>query len=155
MNAPLLSHNDLGRVVALHHQQGISICLTTGCYDVLHAGHVMLLEQAAELGTLFVGINSDDAIRKLKGKDRPVNNLKDRAMLLGALRCVNAVFEIDALTVESAIRMVTPKFWVKGGGYSMETLDKGEVAAAKEVGAEIVLVPELKGYSTTNILKRC
>jgi rfaE bifunctional protein nucleotidyltransferase chain/domain len=155
MNAPLIHPNELGRVIAMHHQQGIDICLTTGCFDVLHSGHVMLLERAADLGILFVGINSDASISKLKGPSRPVNKLKDRAFLLGALRCVNAVFEIDSLTVDKAIRDVAPAYWVKGGDWTIDTLNKDEVQAAKDVSADIVIIPSLEGYSTTNTLKRC
>lgn len=155
MNAPLIQPNELGRVIAIHRQQGIGICLTTGCFDVIHAGHIMLLERAADLGTLFVGINSDASITKLKGETRPVNKLRDRAIVLGALRCVNAVFEIDSLTVDKAIREVAPAFWVKGGDWTIDTLNKDEVKAANDVGAEIVIIPSLEGYSTTNTLKRC
>jgi D-beta-D-heptose 7-phosphate kinase/D-beta-D-heptose 1-phosphate adenosyltransferase len=155
MSAPLLYQNELGRICAMHHQQGIGIVLCTGCFDVLHAGHVQLLRQAAEYGPLFVGINTDEAIRQLKGPSRPINTLQNRAVVLSEMQSVKAVFPIDSTNVADAIRMVVPAFWIKGDSYTMETLNKEEVAAAREVGAEIVLMPMVEGISTTKILKQC
>lgn len=154
----ILTDRDLERVLN-YHQRGLVVVLATGCFDVLHRGHVELLETASACATeysdVFVGINDDKSVRKLKGPTRPVNNEQDRMRVIAGLECVQAVFLIRSDKVTDAIRLVAPTYWVKGGSYTMETLDKDEVAAAKEVGAEIVLVPMVAGHSTTSILSRC
>lgn len=132
------------------------IGLCTGVFDVLHIGHKRLLEEASnQCDELVVGINSDSAVSMLKGPTRPVNYEMDRAEMLSSMHSVGAVFIIDATNVAEAIRTVRPTKWFKGGDYTPQTLDPHEVATAKEVGAEIVLIPMLKGYSTTSILNRC
>lgn len=151
---------DVQKVVSFRKRQGNPIVLCTGCFDVLHIGHVHLLEEASERrasGEAFVivGINDDLSVQQLKGPTRPINNEKDRAYMLAALECVDAVFLIRSTKVTDAIRLVAPDDWLKGGGYTLDTLDKEEVAAAREVGADIVLVPMVEGKSTTEILKRC
>lgn len=133
---------------------GSGVVLATGCWDIIHRGHVELLEQAATYGPVFVGLNTDEAVRQLKGPTRPINTLEDRAYVLTALRSVRAVFPIDAVTVEEAIRYLRPSHWVKSSQYTLETLNQDEVRAAKDVGADIVLVPHVSGHSTTGILAK-
>lgn len=135
---------------------GSRIGLCTGVFDVLHIGHKRLLEEAASAcDELVVGINSDSAVSTLKGPTRPVNSEMDRAEMLASIHAVGTVFIIDATNVAEAIRMVRPIKWFKGGDYTLQTLDPHELAIAKEVGAEIVIVPSTNGYSTTSILNRC
>lgn len=129
--------------------------LVTGCFDVLHVGHIHLIEQAAKFsGWVFVGVNSDAAVRQLKGPTRPINNQLDRMRILMAIRYVSDVFVIDSNTVDGAIRAMKPSVWVKGGDWTLETLNPLEVAAAREVGARIEIVPALEGYSSTKIIER-
>jgi rfaE bifunctional protein nucleotidyltransferase chain/domain len=142
------------RIAALHRHGNTPICLTTGCFDVLHIGHLRLLEHAATYGVLFVGINTDRSIKELKGDSRPINTLDHRAAMLSALRFVNAVFPIDDLRVDKAIRLINPDFWLKGGDYTLDNLDKDEVKAANDVGAQIVLFRSPHSISTTSILSR-
>lgn len=149
---PIMAVLEAERIAAAQRHQGIGIALATGCFDVLHCGHVELLERAALHGPLFVGINTDESVRVLKGPSRPVNKLEDRAYVLSALECVRIVFPIES--VADAIRSLRPSHWIKGGDYTLETLDKDEVAAANEVGAKIVLVPMVAGLSTTGILSK-
>jgi rfaE bifunctional protein nucleotidyltransferase chain/domain len=151
----ILRDHELERVLNFQHRQAVDIVLTTGCFDILHAGHISLLETASEKGILFVGINDDESVRRLKGPSRPVNNENDRMRVIAALECVQVVFLIRDTTVTQAILNVMPMAWVKGGDYTLDTLNKDEVAAANEVGADIILVPALAGYSTTNTLKKC
>lgn len=150
----ILPDHELERVLNFQHRQAVDIVLTTGCFDILHAGHVSLLESAAGRGMLFVGVNDDESVRKLKGPSRPVNNENDRMRVIAALECVQVVFLIRDTTVTQAILNVMPMAWIKGGDYTLDTLNKDEVAAAMEVDAEIILVPAVAGYSTTNTLKR-
>jgi D-beta-D-heptose 7-phosphate kinase/D-beta-D-heptose 1-phosphate adenosyltransferase len=130
------------------------IALVTGCFDIIHVGHVKLIEAASQHGVVWVGINGDSAVKWLKGEGRPHNTYMDRAILLASMEKVSGVFEIVDTRVGGAIRVVRPAFWVKGGDYTLETLDKDEVQAANEVGARIILFGRVGDYSTTNILKR-
>ena len=134
-----------------------AITLVTGCFDILHAGHVQLLEHAKLIDMnnfVAVGLNSDAAIAQLKGPRRPVNVFSHRALVMAAIEYVDFVFEIDALRVDRVILNIAPRVWVKGGDYTMDTLDKGEVQAAKDVGAQIVLFRSEFEISTTRILAK-
>lgn len=135
---------------------GEEIVLATGCFDVLHRGHVELLEYAYHRWPsmqLWVGLNSDTAVRSLKGDTRPVNDYQSRAVVMAALQYVDRVFEIDHIRVDAAIRTVCPFVWLKGGDYTVESLNQDEVKAAKQVGAFISIHPITHGFSTTNVLK--
>lgn len=135
----------------------IPIILATGCFDILHRGHVELLEGAREMfpgHELWLGLNSDAAVRSLKGEGRPVHDYESRAIVMAGLLCVDVVFEIQDVRVANAIRAIRPRVWLKGGDYTLETLDQGERNAAEEVGSMIHLVPTVQGYSTTEILKK-
>lgn len=151
---PYMPQSEAGRIAEMHKQQGVGISLATGCFDCLHRGHIELLERASMYGPLFVGINTDESVRKLKGPTRPIHKLEDRAYVLTALRPVKIVFPVDSLNVAEAIRTIAPAYWIKGGTYTLETLNKEEVAAADEVGAEIILVPMVDWFSTTAILAK-
>lgn len=150
----ILSDNDLERVLNFQHHKGVEIALATGVFDVLHVGHVKLLESAAEHGILFVGVNDDESVRALKGQTRPINNERDRMEVLAALECVQGVFLIRNTTVTPSILRVRPNAWIKGSSYTLDTLNKEEVAAANEVGADIVLIPMVKGKSSTAVIDK-
>jgi len=144
---------ELGRV----RLYDIPIILATGCFDVLHRGHVELLEEARSFfpgHELWLGLNSDAAVRLLKGDGRPIHDYESRAIVMAGLLCVDAVFEIDSVRVDDAIRLIRPRAWLKGGDYTLETLDQGERRAAEDVGSLIHLVPTIQGYSSSAILKR-
>jgi rfaE bifunctional protein nucleotidyltransferase chain/domain len=134
---------------------GDRVVFTNGCFDILHAGHVDLLRKAKERGdVLAVGINSDESVRALKGPTRPINSAFHRANLLRELRSVDYVFIFDDVRVASILRNHWPHVWVKGGDYTIDTLDKMEVEAAKAAGVEIVIIPAVPGLSTTGILSK-
>jgi D-glycero-beta-D-manno-heptose 1-phosphate adenylyltransferase len=131
-------------------QAGRTVVFTNGCFDLLHAGHVHFLEQARSRGDLLiVGLNDDESIKMLKGEKRPINKFEDRAMVLGGLEAVDFVAPLTGLRATSLIFAVSPHVWVKGGDYTLQTLDATERRAAASCGAEIVLVPYLEGYSTS------
>ena len=126
---------------------------TNGCFDILHAGHIDLLERAAKLGDrLIVGINSDDSIRRLKGEKRPINNQFSRRCLLLALRCVYDVLVFVEDTPCGLIAEIRPDIHVKGGDYREEDLPEAEIV--KSYGGRVVILPLLEGYSTTSIFER-
>ena len=143
-----------GRHIAEKAQEYQWVVLVSGCFDIIHVGHVALFEHAASLGAVFVGINSDAAVARLKGPSRPINNEHDRCRVVAAFQAVRHVFIIDSDRVDGAIKLVQPNYWVKGGSYTMETLDKAEVAAALDVGANIVLFPMVSDHSTSRIVAR-
>jgi rfaE bifunctional protein nucleotidyltransferase chain/domain len=126
----------------------------TGCFDVLHIGHIRLCRFAHNFGRVIVGINSDAAVRQLKGPSRPINNQFDRREALQTLRWVDEVIIFDSLTVCEFLLFLRPDAWLKGGGYSLQTLNQKEVAVARKIGCEIVLFPATPGLSTTSVLAK-
>ncbi len=129
------------------------VVATGGCFDVLHAGHVTLLEAAAREGdTLVVLLNSDDGVRRLKGPGRPVNSEADRKAMLLALRWVDAVVVFDEDDPRRALAELRPDVWVKGADYRAE--DLVEAALVESFGGRIHLVDVLEGRSTTSVLRR-
>lgn len=130
------------------------VVLVTGCFDVIHLGHALLLEFASEHGIVFVGVNSDQSIKQLKGDSRPINNQSDRMELLEHLAAVYVSFIIDETTVTNAILKIKPSAWIKGADYTLETLNQEERKAAESVGTKIVFAPKVEGYSSTSIIER-
>lgn len=136
-------------------QQHRRVVLTNGCFDLLHAGHLYFLQQAAACGdALFVALNSDASVRALKGPARPILSEFERAYALSALACVHTIVLFDQPRLEAEIRALAPDIYVKAGDYSLATLDPSERAALQEVGAEVRFLPFLPGFSTTGLLKR-
>ncbi|HEX3002615.1 MAG TPA: PfkB family carbohydrate kinase [Angustibacter sp.] len=130
-----------------------TVVATGGCFDVLHAGHVALLEAARSLGDqLVVLLNSDAGVRRLKGPGRPVNPVADRARLLEALRCVDAVVVFDDDDPSATLSRLRPDVWVKGGDYT--AADLPEAAVVEAYGGRVEIVPLLDGRSTTSVLAR-
>ena len=124
---------------------------TGGCFDLLHSGHVATLEAARALGDfLVVCLNSDESVRRLKGPQRPLQRVEDRARVLAALRSVDAVVVFDEDTPVEALRRIRPQVWVKGGDYSGIPLPEASVLA--DWGGEVVTVPYVAGKSTSEIV---
>jgi len=127
--------------------------MVNGCFDILHSGHVDLLRRARGMcDALVVGVNSDRSIRTIKGPSRPIVLLNDRVAVLRELRHVDVVFAFDEPNCAEAIRAIKPWCWFKGPDYSMETLNKDEVAAAREVGVSIRFLDRYSTSSTTGII---
>lgn len=139
--------------VRMSRERGESIVMTNGCFDILHPGHVDYLIKAKALGDrLFIALNDDESVRKLKGHGRPVNDLKARAAVLSSLECVDWVVSFSEDTPVGLISMVVPDILVKGGDYSPE-----QIAGAKVVqgsGGEVVIIEFLDGYSTSTLIER-
>jgi len=134
-------------------RNGRCIVFTNGCFDLLHPGHIGSLEQARALGdALIVGLNSDASVRQLKGAGRPVLPERERAEILAALECVDAVVIFDDLTPREVIARLLPDILVKGGDWPGDQIvGREEVEAA---GGRVVSVPVVPGYSTTEILQK-
>ncbi|MER5479994.1 D-glycero-beta-D-manno-heptose 1-phosphate adenylyltransferase [Streptomyces sp. NPDC002734] len=132
---------------------GGTVVAAGGCFDLLHAGHVGLLEEARRLGDcLVVCVNSDTSVRRRKGDGRPVNPLADRVRVLKALACVDAVAVFDEDTPEQLLARLRPDVWVKGGDYA--GADLPEAALLEEWGGQAVLLPYLDGRSSTRLAAR-
>ncbi len=133
--------------------RGRTIVLTNGCFDLLHAGHVMLLERAKRLGdVLIVATNSNRSVRGLKGPGRPVMSARDRAQLLAALESVDYVTVFDAPTPQRLIMALRPDVLVKGADWGQGQIVGSEVL--KRYGGRVVRAPLVKGYSTTALIRR-
>ncbi|MGH8091915.1 MAG: adenylyltransferase/cytidyltransferase family protein [Chthoniobacterales bacterium] len=131
------------------------LVLTNGCFDLLHVGHVRYLQKAAELGdVLVVAVNGDESVRALKGPGRPLNCEEDRAEVLAALGCVDFVTIFPTLRATQVIEAVRPAVYVKGGDYTLESLDPEEMAALKKVSAEIRTLPLVPDKSTSRLIER-
>lgn len=130
------------------------LVFTNGVFDILHRGHVSYLDEAAQLGaSLIVGVNTDASVRRLnKGPERPINPEQDRAALLAALACVDAVVLFDEDTPEALIAALRPDLIIKGGDYDMEALP--ETALVRSWGGDAVAIPFEFQRSTTALVKK-
>ncbi|MCU1499222.1 MAG: RfaE bifunctional protein domain, partial [Acidimicrobiales bacterium] len=128
------------------------VVATGGCFDLLHAGHVSLLQSAASLGhRLVVLLNSDRSVGRLKGPDRPIQGEADRRAVLMALGCVDDVVIFDEDTPVSALERLQPELYVKGGDYT--GVDLPEARVLERWGGQVVIVAYLEGRSTTRLLQ--
>lgn len=129
------------------------VVATNGCFDLLHRGHVEHIAQASKYGnSLVIGINGDESVRKLKGPTRPIMNQEDRARIVAAIRFVDAVFIFPEVRATNFLRTLKPDVYLKGGDYTIESLDPDEALALKECGAKIVILPRIGEYSTSRLL---
>lgn len=136
-------------------RQGKRIVVTNGCFDLLHLGHVTYLEAARGLGdALLVGLNSDASVRELKGPERPVNSEGDRAAVLAALASVDAVCIFPERSAAAFLARAQPDVYVKGGDYSLETLNQQERRIVEGAGGVIRVLPVVPGRSTTDLLNK-
>ena len=134
---------------------GKKLVVTNGCFDILHLGHVTYLENARKCGdALLLGVNGDAGVRELKGPSRPVNCEADRAFVLAALESVSACCIFPERTATNFLAAAQPDIYVKGGDYTLETLNQDERRAVESCGGKIVLVPFVPGKSTTALLEK-
>lgn len=143
--------NHIVELVAKLKLSGYSIVFTNGCFDILHKGHVAYLQSAKSMGDiLIVGMNTDVSVKRLKGEERPINTLEDRAFVLSALKSVDYVVPFDEDNPLTLIQSIKPDVLVKGGDYTMET-----IIGAKEVlahGGKVEIIPFVEGKSTSSII---
>ncbi len=126
---------------------------TNGCFDIIHAGHIALLEQARSFGDkLIVGLNSDESVRSIKGPDRPINSESDRAFVLLGLSSVDEVKIFNQLTPEELIKEIKPDVLVKGGDWNVDEIIGAEFV--KSIGGEVYSIPLKEGYSSSKIIER-
>ncbi len=134
---------------------GKKLVVTNGVFDILHLGHVTYLETARNFGdALLVGMNGDAAVRELKGPTRPVNSENDRAGILAALESISAVCIVAEKTMTRFLAAAQPDIYVKGGDYTLETLNQDERRAVESAGGKIKIIPFVPGKSTTALLEK-
>lgn len=134
-------------------QDGDKIVFTNGCFDLVHRGHVEVLANTADLGDrLIIGLNSDVSIQKIKGKNRPIIDENSRAILLASLQFVDAIVLFSEDTPKQLIETIVPNVLAKGGDYKVEEIAGHEVVLQN--GGEVILVPFIDGFSTTNIVDK-
>jgi D-glycero-beta-D-manno-heptose 1-phosphate adenylyltransferase len=142
----LISQRELWRL------EGKTVVFTNGCYDILHPGHIALLEQARSLGdALILALNSDAGVRRSKGPGRPLIPEADRAALAASLEAVDAITLFDEETPRQLVSALLPDVLVKGADWSHLIAGREEVEAS---GGKVVAIPLQPGYSTTNIVER-
>ncbi len=135
--------------------RGGKLVVTNGCFDLLHLGHVTYLETARACGdALLVGLNGDDSVRQLKGKDRPINSEMDRAGVLAALESVSGVCIFAEREATRFLSVAQPDIYVKGGDYTLDSLNQDERRAVEQAGGKIVIIPFVPGKSTTGLLEK-
>jgi D-beta-D-heptose 7-phosphate kinase/D-beta-D-heptose 1-phosphate adenosyltransferase len=153
LSSKIVSEAELLAVLERDKRAGRKIVFTNGCFDVLHAGHVQLLAQAKQLGDVLVlALNSDASVRRLKGAGRPINPLRDRAVVLAGLASVDYIVAFEQDTPRALIEHVLPNVLVKGGDYRVETVVGADLVARS--GGLVQILPLLEGRSTTGLLER-
>lgn len=150
--ARLYSRDELRERRARWKSEGKRVVFTNGCYDLLHPGHIRLLEQARSLGdVLILALNSDASVRRAKGPTRPLLDETERAEVAMALEAVDAVVLFDEDTPRELIAAILPDILVKGADWSHFVAGRQEVEAA---GGQVLTLPLEPGFSTTNIVER-
>lgn len=153
LQTKILPLSDLLQKAANWRANGKTIAFTNGCFDILHAGHIASLSEAAQQAdVLVVGLNSDSSVKMLKGSRRPVNPENARAIVLASLQMVDAVTIFSEDTPLLLIKTLLPDVLVKGGDYKVE-----DIAGAKEVianGGRVVINPIVQGFSTTSVIEK-
>jgi rfaE bifunctional protein nucleotidyltransferase chain/domain len=153
VSGKLKSLEDLKVIAADARSKGRSVVFTNGCFDLLHRGHVHVLREAKACGDLLItGVNSDKSVKKIKGPARPVLPESDRSELLASLEMVDYVVLFDEPDPYQLISAIRPNVLVKGGDWSGEKIVGADLV--EEAGGRVVVIPYIKGFSTTEIIER-
>ena len=153
MKNKIFSRENLIKITADLKTHGKHIVATSGCFDILHAGHVTYLEKAKAKGNiLVVCLNSDKSVKTLKGKERPIVCEKERALVIAALEAVDFVYIFDEPTPCSIYKAIKPDLIIKGGDYVGKTIPEMEIV--KEYGGAVEYVDFVNGCSSTNIIEK-
>ncbi len=149
----VISRKSVADFVEKLHKAGKTVVVTNGCFDILHVGHVRYLQKSKSFADyLFVLLNSDSSVRRIKGEGRPVNNENDRAEILSALSCVDFVVIFDEDSPAELIDEMKPDVYTKGADYTMETLPERDIMIKNNIKVEFIDFVE--GKSTTNIINK-
>lgn len=153
MKSKLKSLSAIGGIVSRLRRRGKKIVFTNGCFDIIHVGHVDYLSRARDLGDILViGLNSDSSVRRLKGRGRPINKEKDRALILSALSFVDYIVIFGDDTPGDLIKKIKPDILVKGGDWKIKEIVGADFVSS--YGGRVTTIPFVKGYSTTSVVER-
>lgn len=148
-----LSLLEINRTISALRKEGKTLVTTNGCFDLIHAGHIKYLADAAALGDLLVvGLNSDSSVSRLKGSNRPIQSEYDRALLIWSLKMVDYTFIFHENDPTAFLEILKPDIHVKGGDYLPEQLPEKNIV--EKNGGKVVIVPFTAGHSTTSIVRK-
>lgn len=149
----VLSAQEIQQALSREHGGPQKLVFTNGCFDLLHVGHVRYLQEARKLGdALFVGVNTDASVKRLKGPERPLQNENDRAEILAALGCVDFVCLFEEDTPETLIRTVKPRVLVKGGDWRIDQIVGADFV--QSLGGQVYSLNFIEGRSTTRLIEK-
>jgi rfaE bifunctional protein nucleotidyltransferase chain/domain len=153
--AKILSREELLQWREQLRSKNRKLVVTNGCFDILHLGHVDYLERARTTGdALLVGINADASVRELKGPSRPINSEYDRAAVTASLQAVDGVYVFSEKAATNFLALIKPDIYVKGGDYTLDTLNQEERRTVEAAGGKIIIIPFVPGKSTTTLLEK-
>ena len=149
----LLTKDSLKKTVENLKNQNKKIVTTNGVFDILHIGHMRYLQEAKKLGDILIAaVNSDSSTKKIKGPKRPLNNENDRAEAFSALECVDYVIIFNEENPMKILGIIKPNIHVKGGDYDINRIIEKDIV--EKNNGKVVLIPKVKGYSTTDFINR-
>ena len=153
-NRIIKNENELKKILDIIRSLGFKIGFTNGCFDILHRGHIAYLDSAREsTDFLFIGVNDDSSVKNLKGKNRPINNLKDRMeMLMRATLDDAFIIKFSEPTPIKLIKKIKPNILIKGGDYKLNEIVGSNFV--RNYKGKVKIIPFVKGFSTTNIIKK-
>ena len=153
MTAKIMELEELKNKIEEKKEAGELIVFTNGCFDILHVGHIRYLKKAASLGDkLVLAVNSDSSVKELKGGSRPFVPESERLEMLAALEMIDYLILFSEINCKNLLQEIRPQIYVKGGDYRIEDLPEAETVY--DYGGKIVLITEVKGKSTTNLIEK-
>ncbi len=151
----LKTHEQLRAVINRLQREGKRVVWTNGCFDILHVGHILYLQDARKRGdVMVVGLNSDASVRENKGPDRPLVCEHDRAQVLSALECVDYIVIFDGKTPLPLLEEMQPDIYAKGGDYTLDSIVQDERRVVESYGGEIAIIPGREGMSTSSMISK-
>lgn len=153
IQSKIVQPDQLDRLLSLWKFKDEKIIFTNGCFDVIHRGHIEYLAQAASLGTkLILGLNSDASVKRLKGKNRPINDEEARAIVMASFSFIDAVILFEEDTPLNLISKVIPNVLAKGGDYVIEEIVGYDIVSQN--GGKVVTIDFVDGFSSSSIIKK-
>ena len=149
----IITTDNLVLKVSQWKKNKMKVAFTNGCFDILHLGHLKILTKSKEFGDrLIVAVNSDESVRKLKGKERPINDFQTRSNMLASFSFVDYVVEFSDDTPKKLIQIIKPDFLIKGGDYKKKDIVGNDIVSS--YGGETIIIPLIDGLSSTNTINK-
>ena len=149
----IITTDNLALKVSQWKKNKMKVAFTNGCFDILHMGHLEILTKSKEFGDrLIVAVNSDESVRKLKGKERPINDFQTRSNMLASFSFVDYVVEFSDDTPKKLIQIIKPDFLIKGGDYKKKNIVGNDIVSS--YGGETIIIPLIDGLSSTNTINK-